>query len=149
MYCFNVKVSSICFGIDEKGIEPIHFMSDAEIISVRELITRTVKIQIDTLQKEQSISIEEAKKILNRQYLSNEEISSMAQKGSISLTGKSYRDIFFLDINSEIERALEAFRKSNFFITVDGYQPQKLKDKIVLMENTEVFFLRLMPLVGG
>lgn len=138
----------MCFGIDEKGIEPIHFISDVEIISVRELITRTVKIQIDTLQKEQSISIEEAKEFLDRQYLSNEEISSMAQKGSISLAEKDIY-IFSLDINSEIERALEAFSKSNFFITVNGYQPQMLEDKIALMENTEVFFLRLMPLVGG
>lgn len=148
MYCFNVKVSSSCFGIDEKGIEPIHFVSKAEVITVRELITNTVRKQILILQKENSVSIKQAIALLERQYLTSEEINSMAQKGSINVVDND-NDKTTLDVKSEIERALVAFRKRNFFITVDGYQPQILEEKISLSDNTQVLFIRLMPLVGG
>lgn len=148
MYCYHVNVSSLCFGVDEKGIEPIHFTSEVDVITVRELITRTVKKQLDALQKEHSIATKRIKASLERQYLSDEEIALMAKKGSVYLEEQN-KGIEAKKVKNEVSRALIAFREKKFFITIKGDQPEQLDDNVALMKNTEVLFLRLMPLIGG
>jgi hypothetical protein len=47
------------------------------------------------------------------------------------------------------EVAREAFGKNGFFILVDGRQVETLGEEIELGVDTDVRFLRLVPLVGG
>lgn len=150
MYCFNVKVSSLCFGADDSGIEPIHFSSDVETLTVRELIERSVTEQIKILQKSQASSEQRIKASLERQYLSDADIASLSKQGNICCADiEKNRQSSVIDIRHEIARAEEAFTQKRFFITLNDYQPEMLEEKIRLTDHTEVLFLRLMPLVGG
>jgi hypothetical protein len=45
--------------------------------------------------------------------------------------------------------ALEAFDRNGFFLLVDGRQVETLDDEIELGVDSDVRFLRLVPLVGG
>jgi hypothetical protein len=54
-----------------------------------------------------------------------------------------------LSWENQYEKALEAFRKNGFFVIVDGHQVEDLDEVIPLRENSEVHFLKLVPLVGG
>ncbi|HFC93510.1 MAG TPA: hypothetical protein ENJ51_11935 [Leucothrix mucor] len=150
MYCFNVKVSSLCFGTDDSGIEPIHFSSDVEILTVRELIERSVTEQIKLLQKSQIFSEQQIKASLERQYLSDADIASLSKQGHICLADiEKNQQSSVIDIKHEIARAEKAFTQKQFFISLNNYQPEMLEEKIRLTDHTEVLFLRLMPLVGG
>jgi len=54
-----------------------------------------------------------------------------------------------LDWEEHYARALRAFARNGFLILVDGQQVQDLETEIELRPETEVTFLRLVPLAGG
>ena len=54
-----------------------------------------------------------------------------------------------IDWKEQFERATEAFDAGRIIILVDDKQASSLDEAIVLRANTDVAFLRLMPLVGG
>jgi len=54
-----------------------------------------------------------------------------------------------LDAKAEVEKAYKAFEENAFFVMVDGRQLETLADTIILNDETDVSFLRLIPLVGG
>lgn len=154
MFRFNVKVSSMMFGADESGIEPIHFYSHVETLTVRALIARTVEQQIQTLlgdKADSPESIENAQQALTKQYLSVQDIEAMSQQGSIRIPDSDETTTKAKPINpeEEIRYACKAFRQRRFFISVNGEQPLELDEMVTLTENSTVLFVRLMPLVGG
>lgn len=154
MFRFNVKVSSMMFGADESGIEPIHFYSHTETITVEDLIARTVEEQIQALLPDADASpenLDKAQQALTKQYLSEQDIAAMSKHGSIRIPEDKVEEATTANINlkEEIRYACEAFRQRRFFITVNGVQPEALDDMVTLTENSKVLFVRLMPLVGG
>ncbi len=88
-------------------------------------------------------------KSLERQYLSKTDIEAQSKKGNISLESIKAGEAPLIDIHQEVKCALKAFEQQRFFITINGYQPETLNEKITLIDNSNVLFLRLMPLVGG
>jgi hypothetical protein len=54
-----------------------------------------------------------------------------------------------IDWERQAEVAVEAFRKQAFFVFVDGKQVDDLDDQVAVGADTDVRFVRLMPLVGG
>ena len=50
---------------------------------------------------------------------------------------------------AQYERALAAFAHNGFFVLVGDKQIEDLDDEIELKVNTEVSFVKLVPLVGG
>jgi hypothetical protein len=54
-----------------------------------------------------------------------------------------------LDWEEHYARALRAFARNGFVIIVDGQQVQDLETEIELRPETDVTFLRLVPLAGG
>jgi hypothetical protein len=64
-------------------------------------------------------------------------------------TVNGYRTAKPIDWERQAQVALEAFEKHAFFVFVDGTQVDELDDELALGAETEVRFLRLMPLVGG
>jgi hypothetical protein len=54
-----------------------------------------------------------------------------------------------LDAAEQRARAVEAFERSGFFVLVDDRQLERLDDEIVVRPETEVRFVKLLPLVGG
>ena len=45
--------------------------------------------------------------------------------------------------------ALAGFQQNAFFVIIDGQQRENLEEELVLTQDSEVQFIRLVPLVGG
>jgi hypothetical protein len=65
------------------------------------------------------------------------------------LNGYRVRERRRLDKDAQCARALEAFRGNGFLLLVDDRQVDDPEQEIVLRPDTEVRFLKLVPLVGG
>jgi hypothetical protein len=49
----------------------------------------------------------------------------------------------------QFERACSSFERNGFLVLVDGRQVTELDDRIDLLADSEVQFVKLVPLVGG
>jgi len=54
-----------------------------------------------------------------------------------------------LDWQKQFERACAAFQRNGFLLLVDGRQVSELDEPIELRADSEVQFVKLVPLVGG
>jgi hypothetical protein len=54
-----------------------------------------------------------------------------------------------IDWEEQYHKAATAFEQNGFLILVDGRQAESLDEEIDIRINTEVSFIRLVPLVGG
>jgi hypothetical protein len=65
------------------------------------------------------------------------------------LNGYKLRQRRKISWEEQYERALEAFKRNGFFMLVDNRQVESLDEEIELKVDTEVSFIKLLPLVGG
>jgi hypothetical protein len=54
-----------------------------------------------------------------------------------------------LDWQAQFERACSGFQRNGFLLLIDGSQVSELDDPIELHAESEVQFVKLVPLVGG
>jgi hypothetical protein len=54
-----------------------------------------------------------------------------------------------IDWQEQFKRALEAFERNGFFVLVGNRQAESLDDQFEVKVDTEVSFVKLVPLVGG
>lgn len=103
-------------------------------ISVRELIRKRVYEEV-------------------REYNARtpEYIHSLVQPADaeITLNGYQLHKARKIDWEAQCEKALEAFQRNGFFILVDDRQIESLDEEIEIRLNTQVSFVKLVPLVGG
>ena len=107
----------------------------AENFTLRMLIEQRIKEEVEEFNRKQSETVftgfiqpTETERVLNGYRL------------------KARRELSW---ENQYQKALEAFRKNGFFVIVDGHQVADLDEVIPLGENSEVHFLKLVPLVGG
>jgi len=65
------------------------------------------------------------------------------------LNGFRMRERRHLDWEVQFKRACSSFEKNGFLLLVDGLQVTGLDDRIELRPESEVQFIKLVPLVGG
>jgi hypothetical protein len=54
-----------------------------------------------------------------------------------------------IDAGAQFRIACEAFDRNGFFVLIDGRQAESLDALYVIGKNTEISFVRLIPLQGG
>jgi hypothetical protein len=54
-----------------------------------------------------------------------------------------------IDWEEQFQRALEAFERNGFFVLVGNRQAESLDESFEVKVDTEVSFVKLVPLVGG
>jgi hypothetical protein len=54
-----------------------------------------------------------------------------------------------IDWEEQYQKALEAFQRNGFFILIGDRQAESLDEEFEIKVETEVSFVKLMPLVGG
>ena len=54
-----------------------------------------------------------------------------------------------IDWQEQFQRAVEAFERNGFFVLVGDRQAESLDQEFEVKVDTEVSFVKLMPLVGG
>jgi hypothetical protein len=106
----------------------------SERITVRELIERRVSQEVEEYNRAQPeyfqglVQPTDAERVLN---------------------GYRLRQKRMLDAAEQRAKAIEAFQRSGFFVLVDDRQLDGLEDEIAVRPDTEVRFVKLVPLVGG
>jgi hypothetical protein len=65
------------------------------------------------------------------------------------LNGYKLREKRKIDWHEQYKRALEAFERNGFFVLVGDRQAETLDDEFEVKVDTDVSFLKLVPLVGG
>lgn len=65
------------------------------------------------------------------------------------LNGFRLRKPRHIDWKEQFDVALESFKRNGFLILIDKKQAEDLDDEIEITSDTEVSFVRLVPLVGG
>ena len=66
-----------------------------------------------------------------------------------TLNGYRLRERRKLDWQEQFQRATEAFERNGFFVLVGDKQAERLDDDFEVKVDTEVSFVKLVPLVGG
>ncbi|MDA3646307.1 hypothetical protein LZ318_28845 [Saccharopolyspora indica] len=107
-----------------------------------ELIRRAVEEQIRELRADAA----RCRRILDRQYLSDDEIRAQAATGAIR---PPRRMTAGPDVAEEVARAQRAFARGTFVVFVGGRQVVGLDQEITLLIGEPVVFLRLVALTGG
>lgn len=54
-----------------------------------------------------------------------------------------------IDWQEQFQRALDAFERNGFFVLVGNKQAESLEEEFEVKVDTEVAFVKLVPLVGG
>jgi len=132
----EIKLASV--GTLTRGVENYRIRLPKRKISVSELIAEKVYQEVSAYNSR-------ARANYGREYLRNEEIERMQDAGKIGLGSKRRRQV---DPEVEYQKALQAFEQNVFLILVDGRQ-RELGDIITVTPQTNITFIRLVPLVGG
>jgi hypothetical protein len=105
-----------------------------EKVTVRELIRERI------YQEVQDYNLKES------EYFNGLVEPSDAEK---TLNGFKLRQRRKIDWEEQFERALDAFQRNGFFILVGDRQAERLDEELVVSGDTDVSFVKLVPLVGG
>lgn len=65
------------------------------------------------------------------------------------LDGFKLRETCKIDWKEQFECALEVFERNGFFLLVGGQQAETLDEEFEVKVDTEITFVKLVPLVGG
>ena len=134
---------------DQPDLAPVVLRLLDERLTVAELIRRAVEEQVRELTARRRLDAELARRALNRQYLSPEEIAVQAERGAVRFPAGRPARPEPLDPAAESARALRAFEAGAYTVLVDGRRVDRLDEVVPFSPGTKVTFLRLMPLVGG
>lgn len=104
-------------------------------VSLRDLIAHRVRQEVE---------------LINSRKV-NSEFHSLVQpidteKGQNGYTFTRKKQI---DAEQQVTLALNAFESNGFFVLVDDLQLESLDDELDINDDTNVSFLKLVPLVGG
>jgi len=89
--------------------------------------------------------VQDYNRIINNPFSGAEESAkTISAVGSGSPAGEN-----MVDWKEPFQRALEGFVDRNYLVLVDDYQAQELDEEVELKKETQVCFLRLVPLTGG
>lgn len=107
---------------------------DTDSLTVRELITKRVSVEIDNYNKRLPeyfnglIEPKEAERTLNGYKLKPKQL---------------------IDVEKQVYIALDAFQKNGFFVLVDNEQLDELEHQVVFKSTSKISFVKLTPLIGG
>ena len=103
-------------------------------MTVRDLITKRVSIEIDNYNKRLP------------QYFNGLIEPKEAER---TLNGYKLKPKQLIDVEKQVYIALDAFQKNGFFVLVDNEQLEELEQQVVLKSTSKISFVKLTPLVGG
>ncbi|MGG6296414.1 hypothetical protein ACQ4M4_18640 [Leptolyngbya sp. AN02str] len=115
-------------------------LKQEEVVTLRDLLTQVVHREVAGFAARQQQC-----RVLN--VLSPAQINAGIEQGKVVLGGSD------LDQNVNVDEAialvLQAFTDGLYFVFLDEQQQENLDDIVTLRPNSQLLFLRLIPLVGG
>jgi hypothetical protein len=114
-----------------------------EVIKLRDLITLVVSQEI------QAFTERQAERRFSR-VLTPDQIESAARQGKVDAAKRPQEaKEAELDCEQAVLNAFTAFQDGLYYVFLDGHQVEDLDGPIYLTANSQVTFLRLVPLAGG
>lgn len=110
------------------------------VVTLRNLLTQIVCSEIANFEDRQR-----QRRFI--QVLSPTQISLGVEQGKVDLGGSDLEQK--VDADEAIATALQAFTDGLYFVFLDEQQQENLDDVVTLQPNSQLLFLRLVPLVGG
>ncbi len=129
-------------------LDPVSVRLTDVRISVQDLIRRVVEEQLWDLLSRRKLGEAEARRILERQYLTQDQVQAQATHGAVKYPRQPSRAPQ-IDVEAEVQRATQAFTDGAYFLVVNGRQVTSLDEGLSLAATSKVTFLRLTPLIGG
>ncbi len=103
--------------------------------------------QVSDLISKRNMASQDAHRVLERHYMSEGDQSRKAEGGGQTSIRRAQGSE--IDVEMEVQKALEAFKSGVYVILVDGRRVMGLDERLSLGLSTKITFLRLTPLVGG
>lgn len=132
----NIFVKKL--GKNRKNIEPVCYEYPDSVKTVRDLLTETVRINMEEYKKGHSGEL--------IKVLSKENIEAMAEEGKITF-GISY-DNRQADFRKAVENACQCLEDGIVVLFADGRRLDSLEDEVFLKENSGLIFIRMTMLAG-
>jgi hypothetical protein len=120
---------------------PIKLFDRGQSITLRDLLTQIVLQEVEAFHERS-----QQKSLI--QILTKEAIDSSLKLGKIDSGGREIEPQK-VDPQIAVENALLAFEDGFYFVFIDDKPQEKLDSAIDLRPNSQMLFLRLVPLVGG
>jgi hypothetical protein len=109
-------------------------------LTLRSLLTHLVCAEVSAFENRQS-----QRRLLR--ILSPEQIQLGLEQGKVESGGSELDQK--VEVDKAIEVALQAFKDGLYFVFIDDEQIERLDAIAPLTSNSQLLFLRLVPLVGG
>jgi hypothetical protein len=110
------------------------------VLTLQDLLTQIVRSEVGEFKERQS------QRRLTR-ILSAADIDLGVAKGKIESGGSELDQV--VDVDGAIEVALQAFKDGFYLVFINDQQQEDLAELVEIGINSELLFLRLVPLVGG
>jgi hypothetical protein len=125
---------------DRTLVLPVELFEREQPLTLRDLLTQIVLQEVEAFRERmQQDSV--------IQVLTKEAIAQGLKLGKIDSGGREIEQQ--VDPQAAVDNALQAFEDGFYFVFIDDKQQEKLDDAINLRPNSQMLFLRLVPLVGG
>ncbi len=109
-------------------------------VTLRNLLTQIVRSEVANFADRQR-----QHRLL--QVLTPAQINLGVEQGKVDLGGNDLQQE--VDVDEAIAAALQAFTDGLYFVFLDEQQQEHLDDIVTLQPDSQLLFLRLVPLVGG
>ncbi len=150
MFEIPVRTRVVGAAPSEAKLDDILLSLFDDTLTVSELIAMTIEEQVRDLTMTRHLDTADARRILDRQYLTAEDIDRQASSGVVAFPARRpVEKALEIDTQAEIERAERGFNKQTFAVFVDGRQMERLDEEVTLHSASKVSFVRTTPLVGG
>jgi hypothetical protein len=119
---------------------PPDLRESGDSITLRDLITRIVLHEVEAFRARQ-----EERRLTH--IISRAEIERGVAVGKIDMGGRDLQQE--VDPQQAVGAALLAFEDGLYFVFLDGAQQKSLEQTVFVRPDSQVTFVRLVPLVGG
>ena len=147
MFSLAVKSKVIGARPDVEVLPDVFLDVLEETLTVADLIARTVEEQVRDLTLTRRLDAEQARVILDRQYMTDSDIRTQASRGAVKMPVNP--NAHQIDVDEAVRKAKAAFERGIVLIVVDGVQAMSLDQVLHLHPASRANFVRLTPLVGG
>lgn len=126
----TIEVRSQVFGRLQELPElvPVFLNLRKEHLTVAELIRCSVEEQVRELVVKRRMDTQQARRALDRHYLTAAEIAAQAEHGAVRYPSNRATEVVQIDSKAEVHKALHAFEAGSYIILVNGQQVEWMKN---------------------
>jgi len=136
-----IAVGAKALGHKRELFTPLRISIPDRALSLQELLAEIVTQEVSAFSARQSQQ-------QLRQVLTKEGMETGLTQGKIS-SGEREFPAVEVNVQDAIAQAIQGFRDGLYYVFIDDIQYEHLDSPVAIKPESEMLFLRLVPLVGG